>query len=117
MYAMELSGVHVGKIVKIKYRYPSYSKSRPDNERTMTITSLEHKRDGKVVIYHGSARLTVPANATVAIAEFSNGGYISETEGLVMPVKHMSYPQQAVMPTFKVLEEANRVKVGGQYIN
>ena len=93
---MELSGIHVGKIVKIKYRYPSYSKSRLDSEETMTITSLEHKRDGKVVIYHGSQRLTVPADATIDVAEFSGGivsgsivssdnTYTFLADGLAMP--------------------------------
>ncbi len=51
-YAMQLSGVHIGKRVRATWRFKSWKDDRPDYVIEFTIKSLAHKANGKVSIDH-----------------------------------------------------------------
>lgn len=48
MLAIELSGVHVGQMVEVKYRFPSWPKAQHDMVRRITLRQVEHKANGRV---------------------------------------------------------------------
>lgn len=50
MLAIELSGVHVGRTIRVSYRFPSWPKTQPNTERQVKLSQLEHRENGRVHI-------------------------------------------------------------------
>jgi hypothetical protein len=54
MKAIELSGIHIGKTILIRWRRPSWPKSREDAAAQLYISVVLHKANGDVVLVLGS---------------------------------------------------------------
>lgn len=71
MLAIELSGIHIGQMAKITYRFPSWPKGQKDSIRIVRLTQVEHRMNGNVHFnkdqYSPSNKFYTPYSAVVEL--------------------------------------------------
>lgn len=69
IYALELSGAHIGKAIEVEWRFPSWAKSKPNGKKKVVMQSVEHRRNGNVHFNRESGwdKFYVPFDATVKV--------------------------------------------------